>query len=347
MEATTTSDGGAPAPVVSDAGGDAGGDAAPEALGGNGAAPEALGAEVLEAIEGDAGDGDGAATVTIGGIEIPIAALAELPDDVLGHIRRKVSSAGEEREISLLEALEAVPKADGWQRKQWEASQKIREVEDVYKRLRADPYIEAALRGDGDAALRAAEARVLDAYRREGMSDEQRAEADRMSELERKAERADEYEKRAREEAEAAQTTKLADYFSSNLKRSLEAAGVPPSDRTLKRAAEAMSSLIEGEGRDLTQTELAGAFGRVAEFVRDELEAEGEAMFDVSDDALIARIGDERARRIAKAYAARVRQAAPPPKAPAGSKPAPRRKRPRSFADLREELERKDHEGAW
>jgi len=344
MEATTTSDGGAPAPVVSDAGGDA----APEALGGNGSAPEALGAEVLEAIEGAAADSNGAATVTIGGIEIPIEALADVPDDVLGHIRRKITSAGEEREISLLEALEAVPKADGWQRKQWEAAQKIREVEDVYKRLRADPYIEAALRGDGDAALRAAEARVLEAYRREGMSDEQRAEADRLAELERKAERADEYEKRARKEAEAAQTAKLADYFSSNIKRSLEAAGVPPSDRMLQRAATVMSSLIEGEGRDLTQSELAGAFGRVAEFVRDEIEADRGSMFDVDDDAaLIERIGDERARRIAKAYAARVRQAAPPPTAPAGSKPAPRRKRPRSFDELREELERKDREGAW
>jgi hypothetical protein len=284
---------------------------------------DGLDAEALEALT--ANDGTSEETITIGGVEVPVSALTDLPDDVLRKIKRKVKAAGQEREVSLIEALEAVPKAEGWQRRMWEASQREKQLEALASRMAEDP-IEAfaKLRGvTRSQALDALGSQLLADLDYESLPPAERAKRDRERELERKAALADELmrrqdEERAKVETERAQKTALA-----TLRTAFQAHGVAETPYAIRRVASIVldateAGVIKG---DPTASDLEWAAQEVAREQREERESYLSP--DADGEALIARVGEDRARRIAQAYAARVRAKQSPVtrEAPAPGKP--------------------------
>lgn len=299
----------------------------------SGSDAEGLDDDALDALEGDAGPP--AETITIGGVEVPVAALSDLSDDVLRRIKRKVKAAGEEREISLIEALEAVPKAEGWQRRMWEASKKEKELEAIAKRMGSDHIgAYAALHGvSRREAMDALAAQYLREAERDAMSPEERAKAERQDELERKAKLAEEYERKEKERELEAQANTLRQQFMAATKPALTEAGLSASKRNVQAVAQYVSTAIESG--IIKGTPGPDDFTWAAKEVAKEISSEREEYLSTDDaDQLIERIGPERARKIAQAYAKRVRKAAAPVEREGA---APRRRREPARAQTWEE----------
>lgn len=322
------------------------------------AAPQAsapdLAPEEIDAITG-ATDESGE-TVTIGGVEVPISALGELPDDVLGKIRRKVKVSGEEREISLAEALQQASLAGGAHDKMREAARVRKEAEALQRKMLSDPLgaIRELAAAEGISRQQAEDLvlrQVSQLLDYDAMSPEQRAEHDKRAEMER---RAAEHERWEREQITQRTQQETQQVVAGALERH-QLTGDARAERNVAMVAEGIIADLISAGRiredraippQLMAAVMDKAAGHVAQSIEQERARERDAWLEVDDDdALIERIGPERARRIAKAIAAKAKKAAAPQRRPLGaSPPAPK---PRSFADIRAELERKDREGAW
>ncbi len=298
-------------------------------------------AALAEAIEGDDGGAVAEETIRIGEHEIPVSVLEQLPDEALKRIKRKLKAGGRELEVTLAEALEAVPRAEGWQRKMWEASQRAKQVDSIAQRFLADP-IGAAEQlaelygiGRGEARQRLEQA-MLERYKYEGLDPEERAKLDRQRELEAKARRADELEREAKEREAQAETARHREVFTRAMSPAIEAAGLRATPHTIARVAMTLDAAMRDGIIASVPTE--GDFRWAAGEVAKERAAERDAELpeDADGDTLIERIGEKRASIIARAWAKRVAKQAPSPTrsgAPPRAKPAQTREKPRSFAE--------------
>jgi hypothetical protein len=294
-----------------------------------------------------------AETIRIGDHEVSIDALAALPeadlDRVLKKLKRKVRSDGKDVEIDLLEALSLVPKAHRADRAVWEASEMRKAIEGVMQDFPRDPSgaVAKMFGVDRSRARQLLEEHVYHELQYEGLKPEERKRVDEERSLREKAARADEYEKVEKKRREEADVAAHVQTIGEGLTSALTAAGMQPSEWAMRRAASAMEAMIGAAGRDLTAAELQAAYRKAAEFTRDEIERErGSHLETDDDDELIRRVGEERAKRIARAIGAKAKKGAPPARAPAGSRAAPPPPR-KSFQDLRDELEERDRKGEW
>lgn len=345
------------APPLSEPGGTP---AAPEGTEGAQSSEGELDAETLAALENASEDGS---TVNINGQAVPIealqAALEENPD-LLKKLRRKVRAAGEEREITLAEALEAVPKVRGWQKRMEEAAQQRKEaaqqrkqVEQLVERMKSDPVgaLEQIL-GSEDAVYE----RMLEHLRYRGMSPEQRAQIDAERELRRKAELGEEYLQRLEQERVERATAQAREAWQRDILGALQSSGQRGTPWEIARAAGYVSEVLEHlpDGAKLTPQQQAQLARQAADYVRQERERERAAEVEgLDDDGILKYLGDDLARRAARAYAKRVRAAQgmrpEPLPEPAGGRtrepaaPPPRR----SIEDLLDELQEKDRRGEW
>lgn len=253
-------------------------------------------------------------TIRIGDHEIPISVLEQLPDEALRRIKRKLKAGGEELEVTLAEALDDVPKARGWQKRMWEASQREKRLEQIAQSMGTDPVgAYAALHGvTRNQAADALGQQLLTVFDREGMSAEERAAHDRQVELERKAAERDELMRREEERQRDAETQRLRAQYVASMKPALEAAGLRPTQHAIARVAMFVdAALRDGILTNIGPDELRWA----ASEVRKERDAETEAELPEDDgEALIARLGEKRARQIARAYAKRIQQQTAPVK---------------------------------
>lgn len=309
------------------------------------AEPVALDAEDVAAIRA-AGDGAPSAepdTITIGGHTISVAELSALPDDVLRKIKRKIKSAGSEREISLLEALESVPKADGWQRKQWELAQERKRIAEQAQALPTNA-IAAVMQLQGVSRAEAVDilAQQLVAELEEAeLPPAERRERERRRALEERAAKADEYEREQQTAVQAkAQKAAQAGHL-RHIGEAFAAVGVPQSDYNVARVATVLSGLYESgaiNGNDAPSPE---DYRWAAEQVAAEVRTDRKTAF--ADPVAFLKAHPEEARAIAKAYASSVRvKQAPPERAPGT---APRREAktagPKSFAEWQAEQNRR------
>jgi len=310
-----------PAPVVEEAA-----PAAPE--------PPPLDPAELEALSGDLSKPPvDTETVMIGDAEIPMSALlahlgGEDGDAVLAKIMRTVRAAGEDREVSLLDALKAVPKAEGWQKRQWQAAQAEKKLDGIAASMGAD-VVGAYQQLHGCTAEQAREAvlsQLEGQYAREAMSPEDRARSDAHAKLERDA--AELAQIKGQQKAEQASKDQKA--FERRVKplmyAALKEAGIPKTRQAIQQMAGIVAAmhdqgLIVGDAQ-------AGPehFASAAETLNQERAEERTIRYDgLEGDALIERMGPELARRAAKAVAkayqrrAPVRVASTSTKAPASS----------------------------
>lgn len=291
------------------------------------AAPDAtedhgLDAETVEALAGD-GDlsPDDPDTITLGEHTIPLSALSELPDDVLKRIKRKVKAAGEEREISLLDALEAVPRAEGWQRRQWEAAQYEKRLRDAAAQMKRDP-IGAAMKLYDVSRAEAIDilANPLAAELEEAqLSPEERAERQRRRDLEERARRADEYERREQEQRQAAEVKRAEQAHMREVGSAIKAAGLPESRHTVGRIATVLTSLYDEGILRGDQAPSPEHYKWAAEQVQKEIAEERAPM--LSDPDRFIESHPEAARAIARAYAQRVKARQAPPEREPGTAP--------------------------
>lgn len=262
----------------------------------------------VEALADDASEATGE-TIKIGEHEIPVSVLEQLPDEALRRIKRKLKAGGEELEVTLLDALNEVPKARGWQKRMWEAAQREKKLEQIAQSMGRDTIgAYMALHGvTRQQALDALSQQLLGELDREQslakMTPEERARYERMHELEAKAARAEELERKEREREQSAAAERQRKQVLADMTPALEAAGIRPSAYAIQRVAMTLDvAMRDGVIRALD----ADAVRWAAEEVAKEVTAERDADLDGDGDALIAKIGETRAREIAKAYAKRV-----------------------------------------
>lgn len=302
--------------------------------------PEPLDASEIEAIAGGEPEAE-PETITIGGHTIPVSELASLPDDVLRRIKRKVKAAGQEREVSLLEALEAVPKAEGWQRRQWEAAQyekKIREAASALPKdaIRAVMELQGVSRGEAVDIL---SQQLVAELEEAELPPAERRERERRRALEERAAKADEYERQQRAQAEAKATKAAQAAHIKGMDAALGAVGIARTDYTTARMATVLAGaydagVIQG---DCTPEDYAWA----AEQVAREVAAERKTAF--ADPAAFIKAHPEEARAIAKAYAQGIKAKQPPPQRAPGSAAAARQERKQfsSFAEWQADANRR------
>jgi hypothetical protein len=277
-------------------------------------------------------------TIRIGDHEIPISVLEQLPDEALARIKRKIKSGGSELTITLAEALAEVPKAHGWQKRMWEASQQEKKLEAIARRLGDDPVAGYMALHDitRDQAIERLSGNVLSHIQREQMTPEQRAEADRMAQLEAKARRHDELEDAERKRVEGAEQTRLRAKHIADMTPALEAAGLKATGRNVRDVANMVATMIDnGIIRGVpTQDDLRWA----ASELRKEQEAEDTLPDDVG--ALVARLGEKRAREVARHVAKQVQAKAAPVQRSEAAKPRPSGKA-QSWAEFQREANAK------
>lgn len=300
--------------------------------------------EDVVALEGAGEAAPGEETVRIGDVDVPLSALSELPDAVLKKIKRKVKARGQELEVTLADALEAVPQAEGWRKRMWEAAQREKELEEIAHRMGTDHVgAYAALHGisRGEAMDRLGK-QYLQELQRDAMTPEERAAADRQADLERKAARVEEIERKERERQMQAEADSLRRTFLAATKPALENSGLKASKRNIQQVA----SIVDRALRDgvikgtPTSDDFAWAAGELAKEVAEERDEYLPA--DAEGEALIERIGVDRARKIAQAYAKRVRKAAPKvERQRTGNAPARQESRPQTWEEWRSETDRR------
>lgn len=260
---------------------------------------------------------DAEPTVKLGDAEVPLSALREYlasDDDLLRQVKRKIKAAGEEREISLAEALEAVPKAEGWQKKMYDADQRVKALESVAERMQGDPIgALMALGKSEDEAIEIVAKQLKQRFEIESMTPEQRQEYERRRELEEKAKRADEYEAQERQRREEAEVSKLRESFLGSIKEALGANGVP----LTKYAVGRVGYMLEAATANgvINGNPTAADFKWAADQVKREIDEERASYLpdDADGDALIAAVGESQARKIARAYAKRIKASQPVP----------------------------------
>jgi hypothetical protein len=282
----------------------------------------------LAGIEADepADDNAGASTgdvIKIGDFEIPASVLEQIPDDVLKRIKRKVKAGGEDIEITIAEALESVPQARGWQKRMWEASQHEKTLKQQAQQLEAiaqsmgTDAIGAIARMYGVTRQQATDAisqQLIGEMGREEhlakMSPEERARFERMDDLERKAEKLRQLEEQETKRAQEAEQARHRERYVQSMRPALEAVGLPVTPRTVRDVANMVATMMEDgliKG-DATPDDLRWAASELAkEIAKDE-----DARLPEDGEALIAKLGDKRAKLVAQAYARRVQQAQRP-----------------------------------
>jgi len=294
---------------------------APEAA----AAPEASApddAMVETASTIDAVAEPGADTVMLGDVAVPLAALADLPDDVLRNLKRTVKVNGEEREVSIADALQAVSRAEGADAKMREAARMRRlMLEDPLSAVQELARIESERQKldvplDGRALLETA---LLRQFEQESMTDEERA----QWEMEQKAKAFEEYQRAEKERRAQAQHQQHVETMRTQMGEALERAGVAGDGHVFTRAVTIMQGLVAAKG-DIPDAQLAAAMDKAVGLAADELGKARTSWLDVEDDAaLLERIPADVQRRIARAYAAKTKKAASSPRRPAGEPKAP------------------------
>ena len=284
----------------------------------------------IEALSGDLSkppEGD-VPMVKIGDVEFPLAQLVEhlsgeAGDDILGAIKRTVRAAGEDREVSLLDALAAVPKAEGWQKRQWQAAQHEKKLDGIAQSISTD-VVGAYAQLHGLTQAQAADAvaeQVLAIHERSLMTPEDRAKADAQAELEQKAAAHDEIKRQQITEREAAATKAYRKRITPEIYRALKEAGVPKSRHALQQTADIVYAQLENgviRGEPTSED-----YAVAAQQVATERSEDRAVRYDgLEGDDLIERMGPELSRRVAKAVAKRYQRNAPVRLAPSGTKGA-------------------------
>lgn len=286
---------------------------------------EASDADLAAVLEAEpANDGE---TIEIGGVRVPVEALSSLPDDVLAKIKRKVKAGHKDVEVSLLEALEAVPKAEGWRQRQWEASQHEKKLEAIARQMGSDVIgAYSKLHGVSKAqALEAIAQQYIAAEEYERMDPKAKAEKERLAALEEKARRVEEYERAEKQRELETHTARKREQYLAAIKPAMKAAGLPDSQFAIARVAMLVHSAME-DGTikgEASADDLRWAAQEVAAEYRAETEQHRPGA-DASDEDLIAHYGEAEARRIARAYAKRVQRSAAPQPRSNGSAPKPK-----------------------
>lgn len=311
---------------------------------GNGAPAEQANAPVdgAEGVTIEATAEPGADTVMLGDVAVPLAALADLPDDVLRGLKRTVRVNGEEREVSIADALQAVSKAEGADAKMREAARQRKEAEAALARVMQDPIAAIAqiaqMNGSTPEEARALlEQRLLEQYEFEAMDPAERAKVEARREMERKAKAFEEYQRAEQERQAQAQHQQHVETMRTQMGAALERAGVGGDGHVFSRAVSIMQGLVAAKG-DIPEAQLAAAMDKAVGLAADELGKSRAAWLDVDDDsALLERIPEAVQRRIAKAYASKAKKSAPAPRRPDGApkaaKPAERKMTPQEWRD--------------
>lgn len=277
-------------------------------------------------------------TIRLGDVDVPLSALSDLPDDVLRKIKRKIKAAGEEREVSLFDALEAVPKAEGWQRRQWEAAQREKQLNAAAEAWKRDP-IGATMKLYGVSRAEAVDilANPLVSELEEAqMSPEERAQRQRQRELEERARRADEYERREQEAKVQAETRRAQETHQREIGAAMQQVGLPESRHTVGRiAALLMGAMDDGIIRGDVGPE---HYKWAAETVAQEIREERAPL--LSDPKAFISAHPEEARAIARAYAEQVKARQTPPQRAPGTAPAQRNEKPKTWAEYFEQKNR-------
>ncbi len=279
-------------------------------------------------------------------IRVPASVLEALPDSVLAKIKRKVKAGGEELEVTLAEALADVPKARGWQKRMWEAAQAEKTVKGQAHQLQTiaqsmgTDAIGAIAQMYGVSRSRAADhlsQQFLAEVDREQslakMTPEERQRWDRLSELEQKEAKLKQLEEQETKRTESERQAQHRERYVASMRPALEAAGLSATPRNVRDVANMVATMMD-EGvikGDATADDLRWA---AEELAKEQAKEEGETLPE-DGEQLIARLGDKRAREVARAYAKRVQQKTQP--AGRASNGAPRPKAPaqkaQSFAE--------------
>lgn len=313
---------------------------------GEGIAPEAVSA----APEGDGATtaSDAVETIELGGVAVPVSALADLPDEVLRGMTRTVKVNGEEREVSIADALQAVSKAEGADAKMREAAKQRKQAEQALASIIADPLgsIEqiATMRGvSREKAREAVEKALLDRFEYESLDPQKRAELDQRREMERKARAFEEHQKRQAAERERAAHQQTVQTMQEQMTTALDRAGIANDPHAFSRAATIMSGLVSAEG-DVPAAQLAAAMDKAVAQAKAEIAATRAGLFQAdSDEALLERIPVDVQRKIARAYAAKVKKASASPTRPRGApKTAQEPERKMTTQEWREWLAERD-----
>lgn len=291
---------------------------------------------IAEAVESSPAN-PGEETIKIGNVDVPLSALNELSPEVLKKIKRKVRANGTEMEVSLLEALESVPKSKDYIRKTQQLAQVRKQLEQIAQRMGGDTIgAYAALHGiSRDEAVND----LLGQLQREPMTKEEK----RQRELELRAAQAEEYERRDEERAQGIEKERLAKSYIESINGALTSAGLKPSQYLTQRVAMTMGQAMQdGELTNPGPDDFAHYAGVVAKEIAGE-RTETLGSEDEDGDALIARYGEKRAAKIARAYADKVRKAQKSPERPAGSAPRAT-SAPKKNETYKEYIERKNRE---
>lgn len=297
------------------------------AAGGDG---DGLDEETLAALAGgDVPDPD-EPTVTIGEHSIPLSALTEYlstDDDLLGKVKRTIKANGEEREVTLAEALEAVPKAEGFHKKLYELNQERQRLNEAATLMEKDT-IQALMRSHNLTREQAVDRLATHLHaelEREAMSPEERKAAEERARLEERARIADEYEQRERSRQREAAEAKARETLEPMLNSALEAAGVAPSVYTFGRVGTLLDRAMR-DGIITTDLPTEADIRDAAKQVAKETAAERDTYLSGDGDALLERLGPDVARKVAQAYAKQVQARRGSPERPAGAPPKPKRK---------------------
>jgi hypothetical protein len=142
------------------------------------------------------------------------------------------------------------------------------------------------------------------------LSPEERARFERMDDLERKAEKLRQLEEQESKRAQEAEQARHRERYVQSMRPALEAVGLPVTPRTVRDVANMVATMMEDgliKG-DATPDDLRWAASELAkEIAKDE-----DARLPEDGEALIAKLGDKRAKLVAQAYARRVQQAQRP-----------------------------------
>lgn len=281
--------------------------------------------EEAETLAGDLSPPPDEETVKVGESTISRAALVKLlsgddADEILGAIKRTVRANGEDVEVSLLDALESVPKAKGWQKRMYDAAQSEKTLDGIARSMGSDVVgAYAKLHGcTVEQAKEAVLAQLEQQYARDGMTPEDRTKHDAQVELERKAAAHD----TIKAEQSTAEDLKAQKAFEKKVRpqmfTALKEAGVPKSGRALQQMAGIVAAmhdqgLIDGEA---TPENFIDAAKIVAE---ERVEAHSARFDGLEGAALLKEAGPELSRKIAKAVAKAWQRTARAPATPPGT----------------------------
>lgn len=249
----------------------------------------------------------------IGETQVDLGALVEAlngehGDAVLKAVKRKIKAAGEEVEISLLEALGEVPKARGFHKNMHEVSRLRKDVRGVVEDMGSDP-IGAYMRlyGEQDRAKVAQffADHALAEMRRGDLSPEQQAYLEQQEQLQRDAEAGRRLMQKEQREQMAREDAQMREQVMPMIHDALKGVGLPAKKHQIGRLSGIMADwhrrgVISGPA---TPAQLQEA----ARIVREEYSEERGGMYgELTGEDLLSAIGDDSfALRVARAVGAR------------------------------------------